>query len=295
MPSVSIGLPVFNGERFLRRSLETLLRQGFGDFELIVCDNASTDGTEAIVREFAARDDRIRYHRSERNLGAAPNFNRAFDLARAPLFKWAAHDDLHAPGFLGACVRALEDHPDAVLAYPLAEEIDDDEAVLRPYRTPFAATGRPEPHRRFRLLIGDEHNCFPVFGVIRREVLARTARIGSYVGSDRVLLAQLGLFGRFVEVPEVLFQHREHRQRSTRAIPLHQRTAWFDARQGHKRVMPYWRFAREYTLATLRAPLSPAQRLRCQVEVLRWIKRYRRRLVHDVRVRLTPPPTGSAT
>jgi glycosyltransferase involved in cell wall biosynthesis len=289
MTSVSIGLPVYNGERFLARALETILAQDHDDFELIICDNASTDRTPEIGQDLAASDARVQFHGSETNLGAAPNFNRAFDLATRPLFKWAAHDDLLEPGFLSACVRALDDAPDAVLAYPLAVEIDDDEQELRPYRTPFSDTASPDVHLRFRKLIQDEHNCFPVFGVIRREILAKTDRIGSYVGSDRVLLAHLGLFGPFVEVPQVLFRHREHKQRSTRAIPLHERTGWFDVRRAHKRVMPYWRFAGEYTRATLRAPLTPRQRLDCQIELLRWVKRYRRRLVHDVRVRLAPP------
>lgn len=291
MTSVSIGLPVYNGERFLVRALETLLGQDHDDFELIVCDNASTDRTEEICRDTAATDPRVRYHRNETNLGAAPNFNLAFDLAERPLFKWAAYDDLHEPGFVSACVRALEENPEAVLSYPRAVVIDDDENELRPYRTALLeASASTDPVQRFRTLIRDEHNCFPVFGVIRRDALVQTDRIGSFVGSDRVLLTHLGLMGRFVEVPEVLFRHREHTQRSTRAIPLRERAGWFDATRARAKVMPYWRLGGEYLRATSRAPITADERLRCRIEWLKWVKRYRRFLWTDVRMRFLPPP-----
>src|SRR4051812_3389434 len=95
-PRLSIGLPVYNGERYVAQAVESLLGQTYSDFELIVCDNASTDGTEAILRKLAGSDSRVRYHRNDVNIGATPNFNRAFALARSPYFKWSAHDDLYA-------------------------------------------------------------------------------------------------------------------------------------------------------------------------------------------------------
>src|SRR6185369_4346332 len=107
-PSVSIGLPVYNGVNYLRQALDSLLAQTFGDWELILSDNGSTDATESICREFAARDGRIRYLREPVNRGATWNFNRVFELSRAPLFRWAAHDDVCSPELLERCVAALE-------------------------------------------------------------------------------------------------------------------------------------------------------------------------------------------
>src|SRR5687767_6137887 len=106
-PALSIGLPVYNGERYLREAIGSILSQDFTDFELIISDNASTDGTAAICAFYAARDARIRYHRSETNLGAAPNHRRVFELARAPFFKWAAHDDSGSPQLLERCVQTM--------------------------------------------------------------------------------------------------------------------------------------------------------------------------------------------
>src|SRR5436190_12174806 len=93
-PIVSIGLPVFNGERYLRQALDSLLGQDFQDFELIISDNASTDRTAEICRAYVAKDRRIRYYRNESNIGSAPNYRRVFELARGEFFKWCSHDDV---------------------------------------------------------------------------------------------------------------------------------------------------------------------------------------------------------
>ena len=108
-PRLSIGLPVYNGERYLAEAFDCFLAQTFQDFEIIVCDNASTDHTAEICRSYAERDPRIRYYRNGKNLGAIPNFNRVFELSRSPLFKWAAHDDLYHPRYMETCIRILDD------------------------------------------------------------------------------------------------------------------------------------------------------------------------------------------
>src|SRR5688500_7627492 len=91
-PLLSIALPVYNGERYLRETLDSLLNQSFADYELVIVDNASTDATEAIAREYADGDGRITYHRNPENVGAARNFNAAFEMTSGRYFKWAAHD-----------------------------------------------------------------------------------------------------------------------------------------------------------------------------------------------------------
>src|SRR6516225_12321661 len=124
-PKVSIGLPVFNGEQYLAAALDSILRQDYEDFELIISDNASEDGTAAICREAAELDRRVRYSRVEINCGAAPNFRRVFQLAKGAYFKWAADDDICLPGFLRRCVETIERAPSSVvLVYPRVERIN---------------------------------------------------------------------------------------------------------------------------------------------------------------------------
>ena len=105
IPRVSIGLPVYNGERYLRESIDSILAQTFQDFELVVCDNASTDETARICEEYAERDPRVRYFRNARNIGGINNANLTFERSRGDLFRWAAHDDVCAPVLLERCVQ----------------------------------------------------------------------------------------------------------------------------------------------------------------------------------------------
>lgn len=111
VPTVSIGMPVYNGERDIREALDSLLAQTFDDFELIISDNASTDGTEALCREYVVRDPRIRYIRQPANLGATANFKFVLDEARGEYFMWAACDDTRSPDFIELNLEFLLAHP----------------------------------------------------------------------------------------------------------------------------------------------------------------------------------------
>lgn len=106
-PLVSIGMPVYNGERYIRQALDSLLAQDYANFELIISDNVSTDGTQGICLEYAARDERIRYYRNETNLGALRNFNRVFELSSGKYFMWAAHDDVWNPAYVQEVLALL--------------------------------------------------------------------------------------------------------------------------------------------------------------------------------------------
>lgn len=281
-PLVSIGLPVRNGENFLAAALESILAQTADDLEVIISDNASSDGTADICRRYVASDRRVRYVRNERDLGAAPNFNRTWRLARGAYFKWAAHDDLLHPRFLESCLRVLERSPDVVLCHTRVEVVDAAGRHLedRPYRL---ATGHPRPGRRFAELLLVPNDCYEVFGVIRADVLARTRGIGGYPVGDRVLLAELALRGRFHQVDEPLFTSREHPQRSVRSLPSqHQRAPWFDARYRGRIAFPEWRTFLEYGKAVHRAPVGPLDRLWCQAVLVRYLRRYRHRMCRDL-------------
>ena len=168
-PRVTIGLPVYNGERHLRESVESILAQTFEDFELIISDNASTDGSGAIAREVAARDPRVRYHRHPRNLGGAYNHNWVVGQARGEYFRWASDDDIIEPTFLERMVEALDARPDAGLAFPRARIIDGDGAVVRDYDERIM---RDDPRPRERLVsVMQERECSPGFGLMRTAVL----------------------------------------------------------------------------------------------------------------------------
>jgi glycosyltransferase involved in cell wall biosynthesis len=271
-PRLSIGVPVYNGERYLAQTLQAILSQSYGDFELIVSDNASTDRTEDIVKSFMANDGRIRYYRSERNLGVAQNYNRTVRLARGEFFKWATYDDMIAPENLRKCIEVLERDPTVVLCYPKTIDIDDDGKVLGNYEDNFAFLAS-QPHRRFRDLmrvVGD-YACNAEQGIVRREVLLRTGMEADYHSADKVLLAELVLHGKIYEVPERLFYHRLHSATSTAMKKTADEWAqWFNPANAGKRTYPKLRRLLEFFRAINRAPLTLAQRLYCYVQVARF-------------------------
>ena len=283
LPRLSIGLPVYNGERYLAGTLDSLLQQTFADFELIISDNASTDGTANICREYAASDPRIRYYRSDSNRGAAWNFNNAFNLARGELFKWAAHDDLHDPRFLAECVSALDHDPTAVLCFTRTLFIDDDGHVLREY--PFPVDVASVTRRRlFLVYAGGGHIVHEIFGVIRKSALEGTALIGGYVGSDLILLGTLALKGRFIQVQEPLFQHREHLGRSTVATGGTEGfTHWYDSSKSGRFAMPFWRRLLESTRCVLRSGLPTSEKAAMLADVGRAANWNRQALHSDLR------------
>lgn len=226
MPKLSIGIPVYNGQEFLPDLLDSLLAQSFRDFEILICDNASSDRTPQICRDYERRDSRIRYVRNERNLGAVANFNRVFELSTAPLFKWAAHDDLHHEAYLSTCVRLLEENPDVVLAHTGTAFIDENGALL-PFEQETGSFVEPQTGRRYwpdAPSIGDTPVAVGrfwqvltrarwgthMFGIVRREALQQTALLPNFAGSDRAMLAELALLGRFRCAEERLFLKRFH-------------------------------------------------------------------------------------
>src|SRR5262245_22955933 len=148
MPKLSIGIPVFNGQQFLPELLDSLLAQTFGDFEILICDNASSDRTQQICCEYARRDFRIHYIRNEQNLGAIANFNRVFELSKAPLFKWAAHDDLYHKPYLDTCVRLLEEDPNIILAHSGTAFIDENSESL-PFEQETGSFIEPKTGKRY--------------------------------------------------------------------------------------------------------------------------------------------------
>ncbi len=306
-PFVSIGVPVYNGENFLRDCLESIVAQSFTDFELTICDNASTDGTEAICREFVERDGRVRYHRQSHNLGAAPNYNDVYHRSRGKYFKWAAHDDLIEPKYIERCVEALDAHPESPLAYARFDTIDDNGDVIElgnPHPELCAPDVRIRAGAAIRPYIHGGASDSPIFGLMRRSALDRTRLHGSYTGSDRTLLLELALQGPFFEVPERLFLTREHDARSVRirqkssAKNTHAREAWFDSSRADKIVFPSWRRLGEFLSAVFRSELTIPGRARATAAVGQiMINGGWKRLAYDARVAaltIVPSPTRQA-
>ena len=281
-PPVSIGLPVYNGERYLPITLRDLCGQTYGDFELVVCDNASTDATAEIVQEAATRDPRIRYVRNDENLGALPNANRAFALSRGARYALAGHDDRHAPDFLARLVSALDEDPAAVVAYGDQTLIGADGRPFRfdPERRLYldadgmeyhydAALQRDlpvDPVDRYRAVLRSTDINAPIHGLFRREALER---IGPHEihGSDRRIVAHAALLGRFAFVDALLFGYRIH-PGSTLHLTRRQWLARETGGTAKVDVFGGLQTLRAYLAATADSDLSPRHRARAVAATL---------------------------
>ena len=270
-PRLTIGLPVYNGEKFIAESIEALLGQSYPDFELLISDNASTDSTGDISRGYEKQDSRVRYFRQPQNIGLAPNHNFVVERASGELFKWAAGDDLYARDLVERCVDALDKYPDVVLAHAWTAKVDPSGAVFKALEYPLN-TADPRAPERFRSLLytsgGDDD-----YGVMRTAVLRRTAMKESYHHADRTIIAELSLHGRFYQVPDWLYFRREHPGQSG-GTSMRRRAAIMDPRRAdpwrHPAVRLYGEYIYAYARAIRRAPLSAADRRECYRHLARW-------------------------
>lgn len=288
-PRVSIGLPVYNGERYLAKALDSILAQNLGDFELIISDNASRDATQDICESYAQRDRRVAYWRLAENLGAARNYNRVVDMSKGELFKWAAHDDLLRPSFLTRCVEIFDSSevPPA-LVHPRADFIDDEGRVIRPDNDRMAAGSELSWVRAFQVLQA-MNMMAAIGGVFHKETLRQTRRIGSFVGSDYVLMLEASLLGKIVQLDgEPLFQRRFHESSSREANRTTEDVLrWFDP-NARMTMSPRKKIYLEYLRSTVRLPgLNPVERALCAAMVVGGVSlkrarvavgKYRRRL-----------------
>jgi glycosyltransferase involved in cell wall biosynthesis len=220
-PIVSIGLPVYNGARFLRRSLDALLGQTLTDFELIVSDNASTDATPDIAAEYAARDSRVRYLRSATNAGAEANFLRVLRAASGKYFMWAGCDDWWAPSFVEHMVSALDADPDAIVAMSDVERIDEDGGTLDTVRFATAADLSRLTHGRLALALaaGRPFHLF-IYGMFRADVLRQLfTGFAPVVAADRLFMCRVALCGPFTAVDGVLHRRLVRRMSIAERYP----------------------------------------------------------------------------
>lgn len=283
-PLVSIGMPVFNGELYIEEALNSILAQTYVNFELIISDNASTDRTANICREYAARDQRIRYYRNETNMGCGPNQNLVAELSCGEYFMWAHHDDVRAPQCIERCVDILEKNSSIVLCYTYIRDIDETGQPL-PRTDPPLNLHSARARDRFRDIIRMDHICEPDFGLVRASILKKTGLHGHYADSDRVFLAELALYGPFHRIPEYLFFRRKHALQSTAQYPDRQgRTRWFDPTKLGKLVFPHFRQFQEYLHVIGRVPLPLTEKLDCYASIMKWVLVNRRRLSDDLTV-----------
>jgi glycosyltransferase involved in cell wall biosynthesis len=269
------------------------LSQSFADFELLLVDNASTDATESIGREFAAADGRVRYFRNPQNLGAAPNFNRAYEVSRAPLVRWASHDDFWAPDAMQVCIERLDRDPSAVACHGQTVVVDEAGTPI-----PTAPPGAPAPagqvafarlydppsrrladvlaRNRLSDLLLHTHWCYEIFAVFRRSAVARTGLHRSFYGSDKVLLAELLMQGPILNVERPVFYRRDHVDNSTSLRTHADRADWIDTSLQGRLRRPHLSLLKGYFNAIRRANQPMTEKAACFRALAAWALQVRK-------------------
>jgi len=285
LPRVSIGMPIYNGERYLRSALDSLLAQTFEAFEIIISDNASTDATPAICSAYAAKDPRIRYYRNERNIGGAPNHNRTIELAAAKYFKWAHYDDIWAPDLLAQSVGILDSYPSVVLCYSQTRIIDEhgnfgsDLAHGLSLRVASPVDRYRAFHRRYRR---EQQSGHVFLGLMRMDALKQTRQHDSIYSADIVLLAELALLGEFYEIPEPLFHRRVHSESSCIKFTPQAVAVFEDPTNSGRILLPRWRLAFELARSLQSSHLNFYEKLRCSPQIGLWYVRFSKGLVLEL-------------
>jgi glycosyltransferase involved in cell wall biosynthesis len=259
-PLVTIGVPVYNGEQYVRQSLDALLAQTFSDFVLVISDNASTDRTGAICQEYVRQDQRVRYFRNEQNIGLSPNFNRIVHLTHTKYLKWSTSNDLVAPEMLADAVAAMEADPSIALCYPKTILIDESGKEISRYEDRLSLMD-DDPTARYLKLLNNIRLCHQHQGLIRTDMLRRTGLLPRHTDSDINLLAELSLYGKFYEIPKYQFFRRFHQDASSANHSAEHQARHYYARPGQLHL-PSYRFHLAFFKGMLRSPLTIRQKSR---------------------------------
>jgi len=280
-PRLTIGMPVFNDARFISESLSSVLAQEFSDFELIISDNGSTDGTSEICSDFAKHDARIRYERQPENRGAAWNFRRVLERASTEYFMWASSHDLLDSSLVRKCVALLDEDSNVVLVYARSRLIDREGQVVEPCMGDRIDLRGKESIQRVRTIVRKLSTCNMMYGVFRRVVLEKVRCDRPCIGPDHVMLLEIVILGEIAQIPDVLFRRREVRARATNPDEFH--AAQYERLTGKRDPSAlrwrYWRWYGEHIRSVLRSNVPITVRFRLTAHVAdAFFERHRKRL-----------------
>lgn len=203
-PKLTVGMPVYNEAQFLSVAVKSILDQDFDDFEFIISDNASSDGTEHIARQFAGQDRRIRYVRQPRNKGTIANVITILKMARGQFIMFGGGHDYWEPQYMSRCIEAIESDESIVLAYTEAwwgtPESRGERHMLG---NRFDTRGLPLSRRL--LTTAARVPPYAIYGVMRTHLVRNMMLWKPSFGPDLKILFHLATSGSFAYIPEPLF------------------------------------------------------------------------------------------
>jgi glycosyltransferase involved in cell wall biosynthesis len=261
-PRVSVGMPLYNREKYVGAAIEAHLNQTFEDFELIITDNASTDASGEICRAYAARDSRVKYYLNERNLGATGNYRRCFELSGGEYFRWTPSDDMVSDNLLERAIAILDRDASVLVAYGRTKLIDAEGNIISDFDERLHLMD-DQPSRRWKgvqtnLRLGNLH-----YGLTRRAEFSKTGLLRSYSGGDFPLIAELSLYGKFYEISDAFFYRRIHEEAASSALKDNkQLMAFYNPGKADKFFARTWVHLGANWWSVTRAPIGIAEKMR---------------------------------
>jgi len=220
---LSIGLPVYNGEKFLHKCLDSLLEQSFENFKIIISDNASTDNTQKICQEYSKKDSRIQYIRQEKNIGLLPNFNFVLDQSNDEFFMWMGVDDYILPDYIKKNMDVLTFNSNVVGSVSKIKPYNFLDSTINPVDSKFINFIK-KLRTRFKKLdafsISGSYDqkvrnyltrstCQVIYGIFRTDKLQKSIIHSLFVGLDWAEILNVLKFGDIHVINEVLMYEFE--------------------------------------------------------------------------------------
>lgn len=280
-PTVSIGLPVFNGEQHLSQALDSLLRQTFSDFELVISDNSSTDGTRDICERFVRQDLRVRYVLQPRNIGAPRNWNFVVHQAKGQYFKWASANDYCNERFVEECLNVLKYDPRLVLSFGTTCLVDDELGAVTEYQGDVEVLD-DRPSERFNRVSQRWALNNAQCGLLRLDVLRRTRLDRPYIGGDLELMLELALHGRFKRAPDAVLFRRVGGKSMSVNLSQEQLEEFIDPLARSRQHLVAWPRHWDRLTTILRSPIGTGERLVCTAMAARAASWDRARLLREL-------------
>jgi len=189
---VTIGIPTYNRSSSLNAAISSVLSQSYQNIEVIVCDNCSTDDTQEVCKRWALKDNRIKLHRQETNVGAVSNFNTIPALANGTFFMWLADDDRISSNFVTECISILSSSPETTIVSGQAVFICSD-GTQRPTRTfKNKSSSRWSNVLRYLFFVTD-NSIF--YGLMRTNDI-RQIKLKNVLAGDWLLVMRLAYLGK---------------------------------------------------------------------------------------------------
>jgi glycosyltransferase involved in cell wall biosynthesis len=258
-PLISVGMPVFNEEKYLKESIVSILDQDYENFELIISDNASTDQTGRICIEFAQKDSRIKYIRNRVNIGAHNNFFKVFRKAEGEFFMFAGGHDLWSKNFMSTCMKTLQEYPDTVLSFAATAWIDKSNQPIEK-KSPFYDTRGSDPVTRFMFVLWGAMN--PMYGLVRMDAMRKVRLNSPVMGGDLIILAELSFMGQFACNPEAIwFRRMQHGEETIQRKAERYKTSLFSRTIKMFTILLYLKIPFELWRSIAKAQLSPKNKL----------------------------------